>query len=200
MSRRKYDPTCSFEGCDKGHWSRGYCGTHYLQWWRGVELTPRHANRRPAGSANVRDELGRKECPTCMEWKGEDSFTRSSTRSDGLAFHCRSCAKYRADRRKLERWAVDLQARYGITADQYQALLVAQSDGCALCGRPPGDRRLHVDHDHSCCESTKSCGRCVRGLLCSQCNAGLGMFNDDPDRLLSAAIYVLSNSREAAPA
>lgn len=200
MSARKYDPICSFEGCDKGHWSRGYCGTHYLQWWRGVELTPRHATRRPAGSANARDAQGRKECPTCRAWKPEGEFTKNTHRTDGLEFHCRPCAREKAEDRKLARWAVDLKAKYGISADEYYSLLAAQAGGCAACSKPPGERRLHVDHDHSCCEGNGSCGKCVRGLLCSQCNTGLGMFNDDPDRLLSAALYVLSHSREAVSA
>jgi hypothetical protein len=38
---------------------------------------------------------------------------------------------------------------YGITLAEYNKMLVEQGGGCAICGRPPGTKRLHVDHDHS---------------------------------------------------
>lgn len=80
--------------------------------------------------------------------------------------------------------------RYGITQQQYDAAMDA---GCAICGAR--DRKLHVDHDHSCCpqhggHGPKTCGECVRGLICGPCNRGLGLFGDDPDLLTSAAEYL----------
>lgn len=73
-------------------------------------------------------------------------------------------------------------------------MLAAQGGVCAICRRPPGvsEDILYVDHDHACCrQERKSCGECVRGLLCGECNRGIGKFHDDPDRLLAAATYVL---------
>lgn len=55
-----------------------------------------------------------------------------------------------------------LKKKYGITRAQYDAMLVSQGGGCALCNAPPKTRALHVDHDHAT-------GR-VRGLLCFRCN------------------------------
>ncbi len=60
-------------------------------------------------------------------------------------------------------------------------MLEAQGGGCAICGKPPGDIALHVDHCHET-------GR-VRGLLCFSCNAGLGQFRHDPDLLYQAMEY-----------
>ena len=73
----------------------------------------------------------------------------------------------------------------------------AQNGGCAICGGAPKDGpSLHVDHDHACCPGRKkSCGLCLRGLLCEDCNRVLGMFGDDIARF-EAAIGYLKGARE----
>lgn len=72
--------------------------------------------------------------------------------------------------------------KYGITIQQYDALFAAQNGVCAICSRPPGKRRLAVDH----CHTTKA----VRGLLCVQCNTAIGKLNDDPELLRRAIAYL----------
>lgn len=83
---------------------------------------------------------------------------------------------------------------FGITAEQYDEMLARQGGVCAnpACDRTVSDdgRRLSVDHDHACCPGPKSCGKCVRGLLCHTCNATLGMVDDDPTRLLGLVAYL----------
>lgn len=63
---------------------------------------------------------------------------------------------------KREHW---LRRAYGITSEQYDAMLAAQGGVCAICKSEPKKNRLHVDHDHDT-------GR-VRGLLCVACNSRL---------------------------
>ena len=65
---------------------------------------------------------------------------------------------------------------YGLTQEQFDRLLDAQQSTCGMCHQPFEDGQLiHVDHDHACCkEKNRSCGRCVRGLLCHTCNIALG--------------------------
>jgi hypothetical protein len=67
----------------------------------------------------------------------------------------------------------NLQRRHGITAADYDRMLASQDGRCAICQKPPRKNRLHVDHDRSCCPGPKSCGKCVRGLLCVSCNSKL---------------------------
>lgn len=74
-------------------------------------------------------------------------------------------------------------ARYSLSVRQYRTLLRWGDFSCHLCGVNFNqvDEIPQIDHDHSCCDSAKSCGKCVRGLLCRLCNMRLGvveaMFN-----------------------
>jgi hypothetical protein len=79
----------------------------------------------------------------------------------------------------------------GITFEQYQALLEKQEFKCAICkSLTSGVKDWNIDHDHKCCSTRKSCGKCVRGLLCMKCNVGLGAFRDNLDFLQAAIDYL----------
>ncbi len=76
--------------------------------------------------------------------------------------------------------------KYGLTHEAFLALIDVQSDKCAIC-RTRFDHSVkwggaHVDHDHAN-------GR-VRGLLCRNCNTGIGDFRDNPEILLLAYEYL----------
>jgi hypothetical protein len=75
-----------------------------------------------------------------------------------------------------------LKRKYGLTLEEYDALLASQGGGCAICGNLDAD---NVDHDHET-------GR-VRGILCWDCNIALGKFADDEERLLAAGTYLAKN-------
>ena len=70
-------------------------------------------------------------------------------------------------------------ARYGLTPETYAELLTHQQEGCAICGKKG---RLHIDHNHKT--------KVVRGVLCENCNRGVGMFQEDPVLMRAAASYV----------
>jgi DNA-binding CsgD family transcriptional regulator len=62
---------------------------------------------------------------------------------------------------------------FGVTPERYEALSARQNDACAICGKTEADgsgRRLAIDHDHACCPGRRTCGKCIRGLLCTACN------------------------------
>lgn len=85
---------------------------------------------------------------------------------------CKSCQQNARPSRVGKSRKENLQRRYGITEQQYEAMKEAQSGACAMCGTTPtGDGQsgiLYVDHNHAT-------GR-VRALLCHRCNTRLGVY------------------------
>ncbi|SCE63493.1 Recombination endonuclease VII [Micromonospora matsumotoense] len=90
-----------------------------------------------------------------------------------------------------------MRSKFGFTYRQYLRMVDEQNGVCRICGNPPPDgERLAVDHDHGCCSGQKTCGQCIRGLLCKRCNSALGLFDDNPETLAAARAYVLAARAE----
>ena len=109
-------------------------------------------------------------------------------------FYRAQAARYRAKRDPGVTHAWHLRDRYGMSLETYSAMMEAQGGLCAICGKAETARRhqrLSVDHDHTCCPSGKTCGRCVRGLLCHHCNATLGHL----ERVTSVEEWVAAAAR-----
>ena len=150
-----------------------------------------------------------KRCPKCKSIKETSEFYVRPAMKDGFSCWCKKCniesskrwestpAGKVATKAKYKRWKQNnpdsVKAcnrkhnllRYGITPDDYQNIFSTQGACCAICktDKPAnGQGNFHVDHDHQT-------GR-VRGILCSECNIGLGKFNDDPRLLTAAAAYL----------
>lgn len=79
--------------------------------------------------------------------------------------------------------------KYSLTRADYDRMLEVQHGLCAICrsASPQGRGRWHIDHDHVSGQ--------FRGLLCNNCNRGIGYFGDDPDIIRAAADYVAEHSR-----
>jgi hypothetical protein len=90
--------------------------------------------------------------------------------------------------------------RYGLTPEQFAVMFAGQDGRCAICHtESPGGQGWHVDHDHRCCNTRKtSCGRCIRGLLCSRCNIAIGNLRDDPIIIRAALDYVVLHQERLA--
>jgi len=83
----------------------------------------------------------------------------------------------------------NLKRHYDITLGDYEGILAAQGGVCAICGRSPEEFKLTfaVDHNHIT-------GK-VRGVVCPDCNRGLGGFHDDPVLVEKALEYLKKNAQ-----
>lgn len=112
------------------------------------------------------------------KWQSEN---RESTRDQQRA-------RYKADPEKYRTYFRNryVLRTYGISHKQYEKMFQDQGGLCAICGREPdihrnGISRLAIDHHHK--------SGIVRGLLCNNCNVGIGYLADDPDILAKASEY-----------
>jgi hypothetical protein len=139
----------------------------------------RAPRKRPPGTI-VPD--GHKWCPGCDQVLPLEDFARTKATAGGHHGYCRPChnANGRASRDRVGgARTYRLKRRYGMSAQEVDAMAASQGGLCALCREAPAE---HVDHDHRT-------GR-VRGVLCFNCNGGLGQFRDREDLLASAIAYL----------
>jgi|FreactTroBogLake_1042271.scaffolds.fasta_scaffold28528_2 hypothetical protein len=94
--------------------------------------------------------------------------------------------------------STDRRLKYKVPDGWYEEQLAKQGGGCAICGRNETGmdswnkklKRLSIDHNHKCCPGGNSCGKCVRGILCSKCNPALAMVEEVPDWCAKALAYL----------
>lgn len=129
-------------------------------------------------------EEGPWPCSTCGVLKPLTEFSDSS--KAGKHRSCRLCIRQR-----------NLMRAYGLTLEQYDAMFESQGGVCGICKHPETRLRkdgelfaLAVDHDHSCCPGKRTCGKCVRGLLCWECNNILGKIEKREGMLEGIASYL----------
>lgn len=109
-----------------------------------------------------------RQCSDCKRILTENYFAEKSSR-------CKTCRR-----------DYDWQYRYGVSPEQYFEIYKAQGGKCKICGyEPKGNEYLHIDHN-------KETGE-IRGLLCSKCNKGLGMFDEVPENFDRAKQYIEEN-------
>lgn len=136
-----------------------------------------------------------KVCKTCKTLKPIEKFYRAKDNKDGLQGSCKACRNQKIEEsRKIYqhrepggyrrvRQDISLRRRYGITVDEYEAMLKQQRGVCAICLQEcTSGKSLAVDHCHKT-------GK-VRGLLCAACNVSLGKFKDSTALLESAIKYL----------
>ncbi len=163
-----------------------------------------------AKAAGTAPAVGSKTCPKCSTEKPLEQFPKNRRTKTGTGSYCLTCSAemvrarretpegLQAHRAASKRWReanlerhADNSARwnYGVERGTYSALLAKQNGNCAICQTPENGMRHAIDHDHATGE--------VRGLLCTNCNNGLGRFKDRADLLISAAKYLTERRAES---
>lgn len=178
------DRVCKYEGCTGIYHSKGLCRTHHSRLNLGKIVDSPVRKRRAAGATCERNALGQKWCIACEAWLDEPAFNGCNKTLDGYEVSCRACKMLAS-----KTW------RYKLSGKEISERLATQHNKCAIC---PNDitNRFIIDHNHKCCPGYKTCGRCVRKLLCDGCNIGLGAFNDSLELLMKAYLYVEEHELE----
>lgn len=136
-------------------------------------------------------------CKPCDLYKSPSEFHKDSTALRGYAYYCKECANARSRKWHLEnkndpefkkaRRNSNFKTKYNISVEERDDLLLQQSGGCAICAVPLSNEGLLTHTDH--CHSTGK----VRGILCTNCNRGLGSFKDNIVSLQNAIKYLERN-------
>lgn len=181
--------TCTIEGCERPHRARGMCTTHRYRFDNGLPME---------------NEVRQYEHERVCKVDGCENSRVSGGDGTHCAMHRRRVDRH-GDAGEAERqrspfnqaiWDEpnyrrhrNLLTGYGLTVEQYDALLLAQNRRCAICRTDtPANKRgrairaFCVDHDHET--------GAVRGLLCSACNRGIGLLKDDVAIAEAAADYL----------
>mgnify|MGYP000296437779 FL=1 len=100
---------------------------------------------------------------------------------------CRDCYRSAKPSPGPSKSRVRQLKRYGLSVAAFLEMVASQQSRCAICLTTHSQADLHVDH----CHATGT----VRGLLCSFCNTGLGLFRDNPEALRMAVRYLTATNR-----
>lgn len=143
-----------------------------------------------------------KMCVKCGVTKPLDLFAKASRYKDGRRSYCKGCHSiymsdyYKKNPEKLLSEAKLKSAknrtnwkRHKLSEEEYNNLYQIYDGKCHSCK----DRKAtNIDHDHLCCSGSFSCGKCVRGILCNQCNTALGLLADSSDKINNLLRYLNS--------
>jgi hypothetical protein len=202
---KKLHDICTVEGCGRKHKARGYCQTHYMAFKRGVEnLGPIKTRVRDKPEhcveAGCMDPVKAKGlCATHYQRLLRHGYVKNPDRTKPFT-DCRieGCGnRMYANSLCHNHYTKDrLWKKRGLSVDGYLAMLKRQNSVCAICKQqetaPHGlsgkTKDMAIDHCH---ETGK-----IRGLLCSSCNRGLGLFGDNVGTLRRAIEYLDSHAAE----
>lgn len=138
---------------------------------KGLEIRQKYKkinkNRNPYNN-------NKKQCTVCKKWKirSKENWYAINSNKDGLNFRCKECEK-----------KIKMISKYKITKKQHNYILKKQKNRCKICGKKL--ENPYIDHNHKTGE--------IRGLLCQNCNSGIGHLKDNPFILFNAIKYLEEN-------
>lgn len=159
---------CKVTECSSFVKSNGLCSKHAHRMSRYQDVNLVKNVRRKALVSE-----GKSYCSSCKETKEIPCFSKDRSDLYGISTSCKECQKI-----------VHRKSNYGITKQEYNDLLNAQNQLCAIC-KGPQQRNgvaLAVDHDHE----TKE----IRGLLCDNCNRAIGFLKENLSVLEESIRYL----------
>jgi len=130
-------------------------------------------------------------CTKCNETKSIEEFVKSKTTKSGYRGICKTCFNAYYAKRRVEKYEQvrsyekkfhrqrRLKYEYNTTEEVISEMAQKQEHKCAICFK---ESKLVIDHCHV--------GGQVRGLLCTNCNTGLGQFKDNVESLRMAIEYL----------
>ncbi len=152
-------------------------------------------NRRTRRTRLGTIEVHSKECQSCKRDLPASEYHSFIDSRDGLQSKCKSCVRTLRQKKRSENpdhyYGIRLERVFGISLEEYQEMEKNQDYKCAICNTTdPGTRKskgalkshFAVDHDHQTGE--------IRGLLCSKCNAAIGLLGDNLEGLEAATAYL----------
>jgi Recombination endonuclease VII len=154
----------------------------------GVEFKRKFCNQKKLIHLCDPCEINYKWCSKCETIKCITDFAVAYDKRVGRVAHCKQCINdgYSSPNRRKR-----ILANYGLTDTEWQQLHDKQDGLCAICHRPPNGGQwpvLYTDHDHET--------GLVRGLLCANCNKGIGCLQDNVLIIERAADYLRSHRKE----
>lgn len=165
---------CSFAGCPNKRLSSktDICASHRRQLLRDGSLT----------ALGVRNKAsnGMKRCVECGVVKELSLFSPYSAGKNYYHPACTTCQP-RYNKRNL------IKSKYKMALEDYEKIVAA---GCEVCA---ATENVVLDHDHSCCPTERTCGNCIRGALCSNCNRAEGYLRSNPANALKLYEYMRKN-------
>lgn len=162
--------TCSLEFCSRKVRAKGLCSAHYVRQREGKPLVPLRPSPQSidqcAHAGCTQKKIRVAKHGYCAEHRGDARIPCPIYGCSAMLVSATVCVSH----------SVVLR-RYNISVAQFNAF---REQGCNICGvmELEGKKSFVVDHDHGCCSGTRSCGKCVRGVLCNTCNTRLGMLEN----------------------
>lgn len=140
-----------------------------------------------------------KICVKCNQEKSLEMFAKGKNYKDGRRGTCKRChtdyvlsyydsnPDKKAAKNKMNSLYLGNWKRHGISKEQYIDMINQHKGKCHSCK----DRdAVSIDHNHSCCAGSTSCGKCIRGVLCNQCNTALGLLQDNKEKIKGLLKYL----------